>query len=262
MPALRRGLDVLELLGASEEPLSAYDIGHKCGIPRSGLYEILRVLQEGRFVSAVAGGYALGPQVAVLGSSYLDRIDLVAHARRATERLTEETGDTSQVALLDGREVVYVAKSDSRHQIRLISSVGRRLPACCTALGKAMLSRLQDDEVQALYADQAPERLTDRSLGIEALLDDLSATRVRSYAVERGESNENVACIAVPLVTLKNQPRAALSVSVLMATLTPERERALVEAAARAAEAFAEGLGVASTETRGIGSATEAEAGS
>lgn len=236
VPALDRGLVVLQLLADAVEPQSASQLAEQAGIPRSAIYEILNTLQSRDFVQVSSGTYKLGPTVAALGNRFLERIDFIDEATQAARELSKLTGETSQVGVLDGRHVVYIAKADSNHQIRLISSVGRKLPANCTALGKSMLAQLSEEEIDELYRQEPPERLTERSLNLAELRTELNRIRSRGYAYEHGESNENVSCFAVAFDTGPNENRlAALSVSVLSINLSNSREEELVQAVQKCA---------------------------
>ncbi len=260
VPALDRGLLVLELLADAREPRSASQLSELAGIPRSAIYEILNTLQNRDFVQVVSGTYRLGPAVATLGNRFLEQIDFIEEASNAARELSRLTGETSQVGVLDGRHVFYIAKADSSHQIRLISSIGRRLPASCTALGKSMLAHLAEEEIDELYRLEPPERLTDRSLNLADLRDELSRIRNRGYAFEHGESNDNVSCFAVAFHTGPGEHRlAALSVSVLSINLSKAREDELVQAVQRCTNHLVERISAGGGPLFGNGSSRAIE---
>lgn len=113
-----------------------------------------------------------------------------------------------------GRDTLYIDKLDSTQFIRMTSYVGARAPLYCTALGKAILSTMDDGEVRALYADEPLAALTPHSItSMDCLLEQLAAVREKGYAVEREENNENVCCVAVPLCNREGRAVYALSVS-------------------------------------------------
>lgn len=244
VPALDRGLTILVKLSRTNDSLSTAQLAQMTNIPKSAMYEILNTLQKHNFIQSVGGAYKLGPAVATLGNHYLQQINFIEEAVQATRDLTRATEETSQVGVLDGHEVVYIAKSDSSHQIRLISSVGGRLPASCTALGKSMLAGLADEEVETLYRGSPPEKLTSKSLDFKQLLAELRRTRERGYAIDHGESTDNVSCFAVSIATGPNEPPAALSVSVLSVSLTQTRETELIKALMECAAEFASRVAV------------------
>src|SRR5207237_1260599 len=130
------------------------------------------------------------------GTAYLDRDPAMPYATAALERVREETGFTAHYARRDGAQVVYLETRESRHSAHLVSRVGRTLPAYATALGKALLAELTDEELTTLLPAKQPalteHTITDR----EALRAELHATRERGYAVEREEGSLGVTCAA------------------------------------------------------------------
>ena len=126
-------------------------------------------------------------------------------------------GETVHVATLDGVEVVYLAKVDSIHQVRMASAVGRRLPAHCTAVGKALLSAIPDDELSRRYGgeeDPLPAMTPNSITRLAKLRDDLAQVRDRGYALDDCESNRDVRCVAASVCEPGGTPVAALSISV------------------------------------------------
>ena len=129
------------------------------------------------------------------------------------------------LAVLDGAEAVYVAKVESSHAVRLVSRVGLRLPLYCTGLGKALLAGMDESRAARLIDLQSFERRTDRTiLSKQALLGELEATRERGYAVDLGENEVGVRCVAAAVPGRDGRPVAAVSVSdVRMSDVSEER---------------------------------------
>jgi IclR family transcriptional regulator, KDG regulon repressor len=136
------------------------------------------------------------------------RVDTVSVLGRVRE--------TAQVAVPDGTSVVYVAKVDGSHPVRLVSSVGRRLPAHCTAVGKMLLSALPEHEFYTHFPPGVPlPAMTPHSItSPEQLSRQLAEIRRRGVAIEFCESNPDVACVAAPIRDSTGTVVAALSVSV------------------------------------------------
>ena len=150
-----RTLDVLEALASGASSLS--ELSARLGIPKSSLHSILRTLDHRGWVDADASRstYSLGMNALLIGSSYVDQDPTVIRTSEALDRLAAETGETVHLARLELPDVVYLAKRESTHPLRMFSAIGRRLPAHSTALGKAMLAELPDETVRRLL----PERL-------------------------------------------------------------------------------------------------------
>jgi IclR family KDG regulon transcriptional repressor len=224
--AVSRGLDVLEVFLQERGPLTIAEIGERVDIPRSTLHEIVHTLRVRGYLEPHGDRFSIGVRLFELGNAYHTLLDLTAAGREEAGRLAKATGETSQVAIRDGADVVYVAKVDGSDMLRLVSEVGRRLPATCTGVGKAILAGLEIAEVDALYpTDGTLAVLTPHSLRTQvALRDELERTRERGYAVDDCESNIAVRCIAAPVADASGAVVAAISVSIPTARWNAETE--------------------------------------
>lgn len=137
----------------------------------------------------------MGPRALVLGAAFSADRGL-APITQVMKEVASKCQETCQMGILDQDRVLYVAREDSPQPIRLISWVGTRLPANATAVGKALLSGLTNEEVRALYAGGLP-RLTEQTItDVETLLAQLEAVRRGELAMEREESTDQLACWA------------------------------------------------------------------
>jgi DNA-binding IclR family transcriptional regulator len=242
-----RTLEVLETLGASQSPLTLGELASRLGIPKSSLHGILRTLTQRHWVTVDEAGrrFSLGLRALLVGASYVESNQVVVQLQPILDWLSSESsGEVVHLARLDGPDVVYLAKRESAHALRLFSAVGRRLPAHATALGKALLARRSDDEVvRLLQWPLAP--LTGKTITKRyALLQELSTIRKTGYAVDNEESADGVRCLAVALETT-DPPTDAISFSIPVFRLTADHEaRAvslLVEAKQRVARLYSIG---------------------
>jgi len=227
VPAVSRALDILELL-IDQPSLSAPDIAQRLDLPRSTVHELVGTLVERHYLVPISGQptrFRLGLRVFQLGSAFADRLDLVEEAREAAHRVSAECDETVQVAILDGTDVVYIAKVDSTHPLRLVSAVGRRLPAHCTALGKMLLSGLRPEVLDALYPrDRALQMMTPHSITSPVRLRaHLAEVREAGLSFDHCESNEAVHCVAAPVFDHSGLMVAALSISVPNMRWTDDR---------------------------------------
>ncbi|MFE9764228.1 IclR family transcriptional regulator [Streptomyces sp. NPDC005808] len=196
-----RVLEVLELLGQDGARLSLAEMASAMSVPKSSLHAILRTMQARRWVDVDASGtrYSLGLKALLTGTAYLEGDDVTSLAGPVLDALAEETGEAVHLGRLDGTNIVYLAKRESRHALRMYSAVGRRLPAHATALGKAVLCQYDPAEVQRRL-DWPLERLTpDTVVEPDALLGQLARTRLRGWAVDDGENAVDIRCVAVAL---------------------------------------------------------------
>jgi IclR family KDG regulon transcriptional repressor len=215
-PGARTAIEILSLLARSRSPLSTSEIARQLEISRSLAHRVLCELRNQRCVDrAYDRKYRLGLRVLELGGAYAGQLDFGHSVRLAMMEVSRLTGETTNFAMLEGAEVVYIMKNDSVNSVTTISLIGTRLPANCTALGKVMLARLSDEELAERLQDPLPQS-TPRSLGtLAALRADLRVIRQHGYAIERGESLAGRSCVAVR-VELPGQDSAISAMSVSM----------------------------------------------
>jgi DNA-binding IclR family transcriptional regulator len=230
-PAVSRAVRILDALaddGARPVPLS--ELARRVRAPKSSVANICAALVDAGLVRRTDAGFALGRHLAELGGAYLASVDLVTEFNVAVDSLPVASEETAQLAALDGLEVTYLARHDGSQPIRLASEIGRRLPASCTALGKATLAALDaDDLADRLRGVEALPTLTRRShRTVASLLDDLDEVRRRGYAIDDEETAEGVICVAVSLEPFGTGGPYGASVTLLKARADDARREAIV----------------------------------
>ncbi len=230
-----RTLDVLELLGSDPRRYSLGEIATALQIPKSSLHGLLRTMQRRNWVETDETGtrYGLGLRALLAGAAYVDADDVIGHVAPVLDWLAGETGETVHLGRLDGPDIVYLAKRESPHVLRLFSAVGRRLPAHATALGKAMLAGLDSAEVdrrlQWPLTALTPRTVTDPV----ALHVALREVQNQGYAVDDEENTEGIRCLAIAL-TKPGPGINAISCSVPVVRLDADREQRILTALQRA----------------------------
>jgi DNA-binding IclR family transcriptional regulator len=218
VPALARGLDVLEHVRSAAEPPSAADISRALDLPRTTVHELLRTLIARRYLDEAPGApkrYRLGVRLFELGNVYAGRLELATEGRQTAERVAAECQETVHVAVRDGTDVIYIAKVDSTHPVRMVSATGGRLPAHLTAVGKMLLSAVPDGELDELYPERELPGMTPQSIrSLEALRATLADVRRDDLAWDECESNDAVNCVAAPVRDHAGAMVAAISISV------------------------------------------------
>jgi IclR family transcriptional regulator, KDG regulon repressor len=246
VPALSRGLDILELFLGGDRELTAPDIVARLGLPRTTTYELIQTLVARGYlehVSGPRGAFRLGLRTFELGSAYGEGIDLIREARKTVAHITELTKETSHAAVLMDTDVFYIARAESAHAVRTVSAIGRRLPAHATGVGKALLGTLSEDEVRARYAREDLPKLTKNTVtSLSALEPELRRIRSSGLAWDLCESNEDVCCVAVPVYD-RNGPVAAISVSVPTTRWTAEAATRYAQIVSEQGEALSARLG-------------------
>ncbi len=230
-PAVMRAARVLQAIAATAgDPATMSELARELELPKSSTINILAALVETGLVRRVKGGYYLGPTLVDLASAFLRHEDPVQRFREFVPTLSTASHETVQLAMLDGADVIYLARHDGSQPISLTSIVGKRLPASSTALGKVMLSGLQRDSLESLTGAKPLHRLTSRShASLETLWDDLVATKTRGYAIDDEEAAANVVCLAVAVPGRKGPGIYAVSTTLFKDRLTPALETSLVE---------------------------------
>lgn len=213
----QRVLAILELLTAREAPLTFTDIASALGYPRSSLHSLLATLVASGWaeLDPLTRRYTLGIRAWQAGNAYLRAVDLADRARPHMERVRDGLGETVQLAVLDGRHNVYVAKVDGDQMLMLASAVGRRLAAHATGVGKVLLADLPAGTRRALLAGQPLERFTEHTLtDLDRLEEELALIRARGHSTDNEEYTRGVRCVAVPVRDHTGRAVAAMSVSV------------------------------------------------
>lgn len=233
--AYRAGL-VLELLARRAEPLPLTALPSELGFAKSSALNLLVSLEASGMVRRTAAGWVLGFKVLELSRAALASTEVVSEFHRVTASSRVLLAETVVLAVLDGTDVVYVARHDGHQPVRYVNEIGTRNPAVVTALGRAMLAGLPDVELERRLADagRLPVR-TPRSLRtVEALRADLGSVRERGYAIDDEQGVPGIRYFSVG-VGSPGSP-TAVSVSFVADRLTPELETGMVAGLTRLAD--------------------------
>ncbi|MDP9274125.1 MAG: IclR family transcriptional regulator, partial [Chloroflexota bacterium] len=230
------------LVEQGQNGLTARELAQMLGAPRTSVADLLKVLEGRGFVAPTAEGHGwrLDFRVAQLGNAYLHEFSVREVGRAAMRELSRRTGLTTQMAVLDHTDIVYIERQDAsrrRSEPHVVTDIGSRLPAYCTSLGKAMLAFLPDDEIDRLYGSPAelPPRTKGTITTLARLKSELAAIRRRGYAVDQEETTEGIVCIGSPILGADGRPEAAISLAGLSAGMPAATIESLGRTVARAA---------------------------
>ncbi|GEK81042.1 IclR family transcriptional regulator [Agrococcus baldri] len=201
-PAVSRALRILTLLADAEGlPMTLSDIARALELAKSSTANLCAALEEGGMIEREAGGYRLGRRTAELGGTYAQQFNQVREFYGVVAASPALHGEVVQIAMLDGRDALYLARHEGRSPYRLGTPLGSRLPAPLSATGLALLARLDDGEVRTLLRGSEPfPQLTPESITtVDELLPQLAAVRERGHAVDRGGSFGGIVGVAVAL---------------------------------------------------------------
>jgi DNA-binding IclR family transcriptional regulator len=228
-----RTVALLDFFARQGGMYSLTEIQQELGYPKSSLYALLRTLVQLGWVETDPTGtlYRIGMRALLVGASYIDGDPVVGMANETLDWLAEVTGETVHFGRLDDFDVVDLSSRPSRHNLRPVIRVGRRLPAHSTALGKALLADRADPRLPEQLEPQTERTITDR----EELLTDLRRVRERGYSADREENSPGVCCFGVAL-RLQRPARDAISVSIPVTRLDDVREREIPALLMRARE--------------------------
>ena len=215
--AAGHALDVLELLARRGEPIPAASVARETGLPRSSVYHLLALLRERGYVTHLAEErrWGLGVAAYELGTAYQRHEPLARLARGSLDRLVDATTHNAHLAVLLGRDVLYVIEQRAPGRPLLVTDVGVRLPATLTASGLAMLAALSPAQVRALFphADTLVVRDGRGPRTLAQLRSELQAVRQRGYAVEDGQITPGLRSVALAVRDRAEHPVAAVAVT-------------------------------------------------
>ncbi len=213
MQSLARGLEVIRAFEHARPTLSITEVARLTNISRAAARRCLYTLAQLGYVSGADGIYELTPRILSLGYAYLSAMPLARIAQPVLERVSERLHESCSIAVLDGDEIVYVARAATQRILSIGLGVGSRLPAYCTSMGRVLLANLSDAELDAYLAGvqlerHTPHTITDRSV----LRKELQRVRSSGYVMVDQELEMGLRSIAVPV----KQPdgRAVASINV------------------------------------------------
>jgi IclR family pca regulon transcriptional regulator len=212
--ALARGLAVIRAFGQGRERLTLADIAKSTDLPRATVRRSLLTLQALGYVATDGKHFTLTPSVLSLGYAYLSATPLPRAIQPTLEMVSERTNESSSAAILDGAEIVYVARAATRRIMSVGLSTGSRLPAYCSSLGRVLLAFEPRERAAELIARIRPQKLTPHTVtDPKALLGILDEVRARGYSLVDEELEIGLRSIAVPVRNASGQVVAAMNVS-------------------------------------------------
>ncbi|WP_435202743.1 IclR family transcriptional regulator [Janibacter sp. GS2] len=237
--AAGHALRALTHLASRAAPVPAAHLARAIGLPRSSTYHLLGVLIEHGYVVHYAEErtYGLGAAVHELGAGYQRQDPLQRLARPLVERLVDATTHNAHLAVLSGRDVLYVIEERAAGRPSLVTDVGIRLPATLTASGLAVLAALPPKQVTALYPSAAA-MVADGPPTPSALRRELVAVRARGYALEVGSVSAELSSVASAVLERDGHPVAAVAITFRSEEIDGEAQDELASAARRTAEAM------------------------
>lgn len=248
VPALQRAFAILDSLNQTSFGLTVQEISEQHEIPYSTAFYLLETMRECGYAERNEDSkkYRLGYKVLSFreGNAARYLLDLRATAQPLMGELTEVTGLTSHLAILERDEAVYIEKAEPTGFIRLNTWIGERLRLHCTGVGKALVMHLAEPEIRSLCPPDSLTRRTPRSIiSTDALLEELRRSAQRGYAIDDAEDEGQGRCVAAPVYNDEQRVVAALGVSGPLVQVDLDRIDALGKLVKNYAGQIAERLG-------------------
>ena len=243
VPAAEQALRILQLLASRKSATPAAMIASLLDLPRSTVYQLLKVMQEQGFVAHYPAdkAYGLGLAAFELSSAYTRQEPLARLGAPLLASLVDQTGQSAHLAMLHGADVLYIVEERAKGRPTLVTDVGVRLPSHLTASGRAILAALPKAQARALYpnAQAFIQRGPGGMSSYAQLRRELDATRLRGYAVERGDVSADFDSLGVEVLDANGWPAAAVAVTFLAGSVPESQWPELVNEIRGCADALA-----------------------
>jgi DNA-binding IclR family transcriptional regulator len=213
--SLTNALRILKSFSIDHPELTLSEISEFVGVSKSTACRLIQTLESEGFIyqNILFNTYRLGSSVLTLSNTVIDQLAILKETTYFLKQLTAQTGESSHIAILDNTDVIYLKKEDSHHRVQLLSHIGRRNPAHCTASGQAILAFVKPTTVEKLF-EGGLEQATKYSFGcLPQLQQKLSTIREQGYSISKGELIENIVSIGAPIYNKNNQVFAAINVA-------------------------------------------------
>jgi IclR family pca regulon transcriptional regulator len=244
--ALSRGLAVIEAFDRDNAAMSLADVARRANVSRATARRLLHTLVELGYAASDGKRFSLRARVLNLGYSYMSSLGLIEVAQPMMSELAAEVRESCSASVMDGHDVIYVARVPSAQRIMSISlNIGSRLPAHCTSMGRVLLAGLADSSLEAFFAGAPFSRLTERTVTEPAALRAIVAkTAEQGWALVDGELEIGLISLAAPIRDSTGKVAAALNISSHSSRTSRETaERDLLPPLIRTAKAISWALG-------------------
>jgi IclR family transcriptional regulator, pca regulon regulatory protein len=212
--SLERGLGVMRCFSAERPRLTLSEVARQTGLSRAAARRSLITLQTLGYVASDERQFYLTPRVLTLGYAYLSSLSVADVAQSHLTDLANEVHESCSASVLDGLDIVYVARAATKRIMTISLSVGTRLPAYATSMGRVLLAALRDDQLESYLDTARLARLTDRTIvDRDRLRAEVERTRTRGWCLVDQELEDGVRSIAVPVHDANSRVVAAVNTS-------------------------------------------------
>jgi IclR family transcriptional regulator, KDG regulon repressor len=244
--AVERAIDVLLCFDHEERGLTLTQIAGRVKMSKSTVHRLLATLESRRFIQRdkATGQYCLGLGFIEAASLVLQEIDLKRWALPYLQRLSAECGETVDLAILDDTHVVYLLVVESAQRVKIAAAVGERLPAYCTATGKAFLAYLPVEQVHTIL-ERGPGHYRDGTpVSFPNLCPDLQSIRERGFAISEQEYEQDINAVAAPILNADRWPMLVIAIVGPSFRLSSERMQQLGQSIRLTVDAITNEIGL------------------
>ena len=224
--SVSHALDILESFLGEEAEQGVTCLSLKLRLPKNNIFRLLSTLQCRGYVeqNENTGNYRLGMKTFELGQAFLRRMGLVNQAHSILDNLVTQTSETSYLSVYEDGEIIYVDMVETKHPVRIIPMIGKRVPAHCTAVGKVQLAYKSQEEIRRIIKEKGLKGYTPNTIiNEEAFLKHLEEVARDGYALDIEEYEEEVQCVACPVWDYTNSVVAGVTISGPTLRMSEER---------------------------------------
>jgi len=215
--SLNKTLKILKLFTKEKSEWSVQEIINNLGYHRSSVQRILTTLIKEDFIRKDEGNknlYRLGIEIFILGKVAANELNIKKIAVQYLENLVVKTNETAHLGIVNQNQCLYIEKRESPYSIRMFSEIGKRLPLHCSAIGKALLSGMEIDEIEKIISQQGLKKFTNNTIYDKALLlKEIRSIKAKGFSIDNEEIEYGLRCIGAPILDSQGNTVAALSIA-------------------------------------------------
>lgn len=239
-----RALEILELL--AKEGMTATDIQKKMGLNKSTVHRLMMTLLNRGFVerNETTRLYQIGLKMVEISSIRLNHVELKTEALPYLHQLANKLGQSVQLAIYDEGEAVFIEKVEKYQSFHMYCQIGKRIPLYCSGVGKALLMDRSDDDIRGILGPVTFKKFTAATHDdVEAVVADIRQAKLKGYASDHAEHEDNVHCVAMPLYDYRGEIIGAVSVTGFTEKVYEQEGEAARKALKVTCEAISQRLG-------------------
>ena len=224
-------LNLLEQFIRSEGELGVTELSKRLGLHKNNVFRLLATLESKGYIeqNKATENYRLGVKSLELGQTYIHQMGLVHHAHPIMEELVKKCQENVYLGVVQGKVVVYLDMVEANQVVRVASRIGQQLPIHCSSIGKVQIAFMSESEFERLKLKDTLKSYTPNTItDYETLKKHLEGIRKVGYAIDNGEYDEGVRCVAVPIRDYTRQIVAGLSMSGPVFRMTDEHLKKLI----------------------------------